>query len=182
MFVFSCMLILCHPTYPHLLKCMLITKVYRELSNLETKCCFVMLFLYFPTAASKSSRKAKKSKVCMHRIIIFTFHVVLIIIIFVYLLKLLYNYSLRIALWVKNVFWILSWSGLKGSLSGFWTGVKVTTAADMSNEMQNIMLVVKSLTHHDIKTLALKSKTLWQVNYDFGAEKLHHWCFRDFKI
>ena len=34
--------------------------------------------------------------------------------------------------------------------------------------MQNIMLVVKSLTHHDIKTRALKSKTLWQVNYDFG--------------
>lgn len=27
---------LCHPTYPHLLKCWLITKVYRELSNLET--------------------------------------------------------------------------------------------------------------------------------------------------
>ena len=35
LFVFSCMLMLCHPTYPHLLKCMLITKVYRELSNLE---------------------------------------------------------------------------------------------------------------------------------------------------
>ena len=30
------MLMLCHPIYPHLLKCMLITKVYRELSNLET--------------------------------------------------------------------------------------------------------------------------------------------------
>ena len=52
----------------------------------------------------------------------------------------------------------------------------------MSNEMQNIMLVVKSLTHHDIKSLALKSKTLWQVNYDFGAEKHHYWCFMDFKI
>ena len=24
-------------------------------------------------------------------------------------------------------------------------------------------------------------KTLWQVNYDFGAEKHHHLCFRDFK-
>ena len=33
---FSCMIMLCHPTYPHLLKCMLITKVYWELSNLET--------------------------------------------------------------------------------------------------------------------------------------------------
>ena len=96
--------------------------------------------------------------------------------------KIIIQLFLRIALWVKNVFRILSWSGLKGSLSGFWTGVKVTTAADMSNEMQNIMLVVKSLTHHDTKTLPLKSKTLWQVNYDFGAEKHHHWCFRDFKI
>lgn len=33
---FLCILMLCHPTYPHLLKCMLITKMCRELSNLET--------------------------------------------------------------------------------------------------------------------------------------------------
>lgn len=36
---FLCILMLCHPTYPHLLKCMLITKMYRELSNLETNTC-----------------------------------------------------------------------------------------------------------------------------------------------